>query len=233
MALTITPQSTANSAPSSSSVSYTSQAIGSAASDRIVIVALYAVRDITGTVVSSATIGGVSATILKQQTNHAVSVDNVTAILAAAVPSGTTATVAITFNNSVLRCNIATFSMVGGSISPYATYANTNATDAVPDITIDVPAGGGHVAVVGLYQGSTTTFTWAGSGITEAYDVANTESFSAAYGNYAASASSVNVTATPDAGTVTRQSMCGVSFSAVQKAIPLPRPKTRFYARRF
>lgn len=216
-ALTITPQSSASSASDLTTYTFSAQAIGAASADRIVIVACGAVNVSSGTTLSSATIGGISATILKQQTNNAASVDTIFAIIAASVTSGTTADIVLNYSAGQLRAGVSTYSMTGGSITPYATYANTNGTDAVPDITINVPAGGGHVCGTYFYNGiGATSVTWAGSGMTEGHDFnpESVDTMSSAYGNFSGGTSSLNVTATPVAGTITRQSMCGVSFSA-------------------
>lgn len=215
-ALTLTPQSSAQSASDLTAYTFATQGIGTASSDRIVIVAVNGVNVSSGTSLSSATIAGVSATILVQRTNNAAGVDNITAVIAAAVPTGTTGDVVLTFSTGQLKAAISTYSMTGGSITPHSTYTNTNGTDAVPDITINVPVGGGHVCVVMWFNGvGATTCTWGGTGITEYSDLSLEagELHSSAYGNFAGGASSLNVTATISSGTITRQSMCGVSFS--------------------
>ncbi len=216
-ALTITPQSSASSGSDLTTYTFSAQAIGTASSDRIVIVAVGAANISTGTTLSSATIGGVAATIQKQQTNNAASIDTISAVITAAVPTGTTGDVVLTFSTGQLRVGISTFSLTGGSATASETQADTNGTDAVPDVTINVLAGGGWVGCTYGYTGTATaTVTWAGTGVTEASDaiaeVADT--FSAAYGNFASGTSALNVTATYSNGTITRQSSCGVSFSA-------------------
>lgn len=214
--LTITFQSSTSSGTDTASHSFASQAIGTATADRIVIVAWGAVNVTipTTNALSSATIGGVAATILTQQNNNAASTGNISGIIAAAVPTGTTATVALTFNAAQLRCGIATYSMTGGSITPYATYTNSNGTDTVPDLTVTVPAGGGHVAGVYGYSGTgTATVSW--TTLTEGADmiVEAADTFSSAYSNSTPGFGPTNLTATFSNGTITRQSMTGVSFS--------------------
>lgn len=212
---TVAISSTANAADESDLTTYTftDQAIGAAASERIVVCAICAEGLAAGSrVLSSATIGGVSATILKQQTNTTGSVDAVTAIIAAAVPSGTTATVVLTFSAGMVRAACSTFRMVGGSITPYATYSDTSVSHSPQSVSMNIPALGGAVAACDFFATSGTT-TWAG--LTEAYDETagyGTATASMAYGNFSTAQSSLTVSATPS-GSLTRGSMSAVAFA--------------------
>lgn len=149
-----------------SSYSFASTAIGTASTDRIVVVGITVSAASSGATrsVSSVTIGGISAT----QLSHVVGATWMTAaIYAAAVPTGTTATIAITMSGTCGRCACAVWAMTGGSITPFDTATDTNAS-ADPNASIDVPANGGAVAAAGSATSTTTTWT----GLTERVDTA-------------------------------------------------------------
>lgn len=142
--------------------SFTGRAIGVALATRLVICAVH--WALTGsTNLSSATIGGVSATIVAQcdGTNTGL------AIIAAVVPTGTTATVALTWAASVARGGIGLWRLVGQvSNTAYDFDAPAGGAVAARTATLDVPAGGCVIAACEGDQGSTTTWTNA----TERYD---------------------------------------------------------------
>jgi len=133
--------STQNASVGSSSVSFTSQAFGSADPTRVVIVCA------TGTAggaasLSSATIGGVSATI-QVQTNGAAR--GLSAIISAAVPTGTTGTVSLTYNTSVSRIAIGVWSAINMGLPAAATATNgatTTTSSQTQAMPVNVLAGG-------------------------------------------------------------------------------------------
>ena len=142
--------------------SFTDRAIGESSGGRLVVCAVH--WALTGsTTLSSATIGGVAATIVAQcnGTNTGV------AIIAAVVPTGTTATVALTWAASVARGGIGLWRMVGQVSNTAYDFDNpAGGAQAVRTVTLDVPAGGGVIVASEGDQSNATTWTNA----TERYD---------------------------------------------------------------
>lgn len=141
---------------------FSSQNLGTADADRYIAVGIVA-RGTSPVTVSSATIGGVSATISVQTTNTTPGY-NIAAIIIAAVPSGTTGDIVVTFSAGVLRCGIAAYRLVGiDSITPADT--GTSVANA-PTTSLDIAANGVGIGMA-MTQASTTT-TW--TGLTEDSD---------------------------------------------------------------
>ena len=137
-------------APSAFTTTHTfsSQNIGSAAADRYVIVAA-AVESGAGTpTITSVTIGGVSATFLVNAANANFTRGVLASLL---VTTGTTTTIVInTSTNSVAY--MAVWSKVGGTTpdTPFDTGSDNTITGGSASLTIDYPANG---AVLGLAAG--------------------------------------------------------------------------------
>lgn len=156
---TLAFQTSATDITNVSTYTFSSQPFGTASTDRVVIVTITATQGVNGTI-SSVTIGGVSASIIAQQSSGVITCG----IAAAVVPTGTTGDVVV--NTSTVRdeCAIGIWSSTGlaGAVA-VASGSNTN-LDA---LTLNAEAGGFVIAVC-ANDGDETT-TW--SGATEAYDV--------------------------------------------------------------
>ena len=134
--------------------SFASVDIGAADATRYVIVALAARNSTADRTVSSATIAGVSASIVADGS----AANTQCAILMAAVPTGTTGTIAITFSAAQLRCGIAVWAAYNlRSATAIATLATASATLNVNAVT--------NGFVVGITSGISQTPVW--SGLTE------------------------------------------------------------------
>ena len=89
---------------------------GTADVNRRIVIGVLSRSGSSGRTVSSATIGGVSATIIDQQDLNLVSGGyNVHSYLAADVPSGSSGTVVIVFSGSMLRLQIATYRVISNA----------------------------------------------------------------------------------------------------------------------
>jgi hypothetical protein len=109
---------------------FSSQNIGAAASNRLVICAFYWKGDGTGRTLSSATIGGVSAAIVDQASDTAGTVNPPgVAIFQAPVPTGTTATIAATLSGAAIRAGVAAWRAV--DLSSMTAVNNDNDTEDV------------------------------------------------------------------------------------------------------
>lgn len=182
---TLTYQSYAIDLTGLTTYSFASVGIGSADSTRRVIVAVHWGNSAARTL-SSATIGGVSATIHVQSSSTARGV----AIISALVPTGTTATIEFTFSGAAVRAGIGVWTSIDEqNSSPTATF--TDATDPFSG-TINVPADGFVVAAFSVFENSGAgTVSWTGP--TEVYD--NVASVGSTMGLSGASASGLSANA--------------------------------------
>ena len=174
-----------------STYSFTSVSFGTAASDRIVVVAIHWSAVTTTGSISSVTIGGITATEIATAT-HSVSGATVQcALYAAAVPTGATGDVVVTLNETMDRCSIAAYRMVGASgVTPADTLTSTASP---PSGGIDCPAGGAMIGGAAFYEASAIAWT----GITEDLDQDDVIRFGSANLEFAATQTNLTITATP------------------------------------
>jgi hypothetical protein len=170
---------------------FASQNLGTADADRYIVVGIEARGTNSGLVVSSATIGGQSATITRQVTN-ATSNFNIAALIIAAVPSGTTGDIVINFNVAALRCNVKAWRLTG--ISGVTAADSDSSTASPPSVALDVPAGGW--AVGSAVSAIATSTTW--TGLTENHDtqIAGSITGTAASDDFASAQTGLTITAT-------------------------------------
>lgn len=118
-------QASATAIGSGSTYTYNSQAIGPAAANRLVIVAVHSLQSAGARTISSVTVGGISATVIPGTTFTTTTAhgDYDSALYAASVPTGTTANIVVTMSGSVTGG--------GGGISVWAAYdlSSTTAID--------------------------------------------------------------------------------------------------------
>lgn len=161
--LTIENTLNANTTADASSYTYPGVAIGAASPDRYIIVGTGG-RNASNRTFNSCTVGGAATTRLVHQAtlNHlALFITN------APVVSGTTADIVLSLSGTSQRNAISVWALRGSlaSTTPLDTL-NIDASD--PSGSLDVEAGGAHVAIA--YTNGNTTVTW--TGVTEDYDVA-------------------------------------------------------------
>ncbi len=131
--------------------------IGTAATDRLVVVCISIRRDATVSI-SSATIGGITATL---HINTAATTGNCF-IISAVVPTGTTATVAVTFSTSTTIVTYATYTLTGyNSATPVFTDRQTTAGTARTTTQTTTSRTAVIVADTCVNNGQTTT--WSGT----------------------------------------------------------------------
>lgn len=158
---------------SSTTYNFTSQDLGDAADDRLIVVGVSGYRDAGGTV-NSATIGGVSATIHQSQGAARGSLT----WLSAVVPSGTSGTISVTFSVLQAGCIISTYRVVGyESATPeFTLYDDTSPMSLSPSFTEET-------VVLAHATANTTSggFTWGGTiGVSEDSDVVGDNKYSTA-----------------------------------------------------
>lgn len=196
MAATITFLQVAKDATDLSEYTFSSQDLGVAASDRYIVCTIQGQSNDGGArTISSASIGGVSATISVNLVNSS---GTGCGIIIAPVPTGTTGDVVITFSGTMGDCNIALYRCLGvGSVT--ATDTGSDSATGVPSEalsdTLNISAGG---IAVGVSQNdiSIATATW--GNLTERFDeqTANTNDMSGASAEFATTQTGLTISCT-------------------------------------
>ena len=151
---------------------FTGCSFGAAHPTRRVFVAAYSFfyDGATGWTITGVTIGGVAATIHTVTRTTDTDTGVAVALCSAKIPTGTSGSVAVTSNRTVLYNSVALYRAVFlEDNSPtfaqhYALAGSTNPASA----TVTVPDNGIVLAASGVYRWATRTQTW--SGVTENYD---------------------------------------------------------------
>ena len=146
----------------SSDVTFSGVDIGTAATDRIVVV----MHGCYLNLVTDIKIGGTSGTKIVELDGG-----NATAsIWARAVASGTTADIRLIYGSSLYPRGIYVAAMYGADISPHATATSNEDTPPPMTASLAIPAGGAAFGIAYYSHGSTIqTFTWAN--LTEKVDL--------------------------------------------------------------
>lgn len=156
--VTVSYTAEARQEPASSSFNFATQAIGIAAANRHVVVGISTRATVT---VSTVTIGGVSASSVVAINAGGTQVS----MWIAAVPTGTTATVAVTTSGSCARCFLGVWAMYGSSGTASDTFS-TATGDPLAATGFDVQANG--VAIGYMFDNNNSTATW--TNLTERFD---------------------------------------------------------------
>lgn len=150
---------TATDDTNASSYTFSAQSLGTAASDRYIVVTVGARAGTTETI-SSVTIGGVTATINVQSTSN----NNIASVCIANVPTGATGDIVVTFSGTMDRCGIGAWRATGVTST---TATDTGTSIANPLTTnLDINAGGFAVAIGRTDDIATATWT----NLTEKFD---------------------------------------------------------------
>ncbi len=191
---------------SGSPYSFTSRAIGTAASGRRIIVAVSAGN--SGSLApSTVTVGGISATKVTGS-DVAASTAGVS-LWIAQVDTGTTATIVVTFSSSPPRCGIGVWAAYN-LLNSAAVDVETASGSSPLAISLDVLSGG-IVIAADANGGSARTRTWAG--VSEDYDetVSSSNTQSGGHAAFASSQSGLAVTSTLS-GSAASFALTGASF---------------------
>jgi len=183
------------------STTLTSRSVGSAYSDRVIVGFVHAQRTgSTPRTLTSATIGGVSATILSQQgcqTSQPNS--NMCALIAADVPTGTTTDITLTWSGAVDVSAVALLSLANVQSLTAVDTATDSFNNSPGDNTVSAPldkAQNGITLGVGTARGGSTSMTWSNLD-TELNEVSDgTFNYAAAYELTSSSQTDVDVTLT-------------------------------------
>lgn len=173
---------------------YSTLSLGVAATNRKIIVGCGWQGTVT---LSSATIGGVAATIVLQAASSSVS--NV-ALIIADVPTGTTGDVVLTLSGSTQRSVVGVYRVVDlTSSTAHATSNATSSTAGVITGSLNVPANGFAIAAACTADGSAWTWT----APTEDYDQfpESNHAISTASASYVSAQTPLSVSTTCGTGT--------------------------------
>lgn len=132
--------------------------------DRDYVLAFVFSRDTAnGLSISSMTIGGVSATPILEREFDDAGNSSVVAAYYAAVPTGTTATIAVNFNQSAIRCGVEVYTVKDAtSMTPHATSVHSDSNNDTGPIPLSVAAPSGNSIILGGTFGANGAFSWAG-----------------------------------------------------------------------
>lgn len=168
------------SVPTPSSFTWSSAPFGAEASDRIIAVAFYASRSFTTLfptpAITSMTIGGVSATIAVEV---AATDSGRMAIAYAAVPTGASGNVEVTFNTAISVAQAFIYRISGAELAPFA--VSSDGPSAANPVTFDlsqtVVPGAAVIGICGGLHGasSTASVSWVGLSDPLAAQVTNGE----------------------------------------------------------
>lgn len=161
--VTLDYRTSAVDAANATSYTFSSQDIGTAGSNRQVVILVATTGGPGGTAfASSVTVGGVTATNL-----HQVASSNSTEaeIYIASVPSGTTADVVVNYPRTAGNCGIGVIAVYNGASTANDTGGSTDTS--APSDTLNIPANGAAFGVTSI-NGNTRTSSW--SNLTEHYD---------------------------------------------------------------
>jgi hypothetical protein len=134
-----------------------STGIGTASADRLVVVCISIRRDATVSI-TSATIGGITATL---HVNTANTTGNCF-IISAVVPTGTTATVAITFSTTTTILTYATYT-VKGYLSATPVFTDRQTTAGTARTTTQTTTSRTAIIVADTCVNNGQTTTWSGT----------------------------------------------------------------------
>ena len=157
---TITKTDTGFDSDNLTTYTFSGKSFGAASTDRKIIVGAWT-RDTSSINVVSATIGGVSASVVIDHACTSGSMKSI-ALLIADVPTGTTGDVVITYNTQSSDCYIIVYATTG------LTSSTPTDTSEPASTTLDVMKGG---VVVALSENPSTTQSASWSGLTEDLDV--------------------------------------------------------------
>lgn len=163
-----TYNTTVSSTTNSTSYTFSSVNIGTAASNRlVVIVVLGRPTVVASRIINSATIGGVSATLVSNESSG-----NPAAIISAVITSGTTADVVINWNSSMDNCVISSYSLYDlNSTTAASSVAAQGASAWVSGkITVELSVQKDGISIGGVTTSATTGTPATWSGLTEDYD---------------------------------------------------------------
>ena len=191
----------------SSSQTYSSQGIGVASSDRVVLVSIYSVANTTS-VVQSITCGGVSMTELEAVNYGSY---GKSAIWGVAYPTGTTADIVVTYLGAPDRNCIGVHALTGTAGDFTKFDAASDSGSHTMSTTLDIPANGAVLVTAGSNESGAFS---ADAGFTEDWEESNTSPATGSAGGGSASllAAETARTITVTTGGSAYETLLAISF---------------------
>lgn len=156
---------------------FTNHAIGTAAADRIVVVAFWG-NGTTTTSGATVTIGGNNATVPAGSNINTTDLEAGFAYLA--VAAGTTATIVVTFSGAKSRAGISVWSVTGSSGTPTDTDETTATGTSAALSALTVPSNGCGVFLAAHQNTTTTGWGWTNANERDDQTVENSSRWSGA-----------------------------------------------------
>lgn len=203
-----------------STYDFTSQSLGAEASDRCIVVIATARDSSTATTLTSMTIAGTAATMPFNLTNPGGGATSIMAIGFASVPTGTTGTIQVVYDQLVVRAMIAVYRVTGADCTAAHDSDSATGTTFPLATTIDVPADG--VAISGAMNGlAGVAYSW--TNLTEDAETSGTNfQTSSAHDEFGTTQTGLSVTASYS-GSVAYPISVTVSFAPVAGSSYTPR----------
>lgn len=195
---------------------FPSQNLGTASAGRYIVALIAGSSGTSGRTISSVTIGGVSASQLGFVSEAGST--RASSIWIAAVPTGTTGDVVITWSAGMGRCGVGLYSLTGAQTTAFDTATATATSGTTLSDTINIPAGGVCFSVATAQVSG--DYSWSWTNITEDFDTLletgspNHNRFTGASDVFGSSQSGLALTATASS-TIGSGSMLAVSLAAV------------------
>lgn len=169
---------------------FTAVDIGTASSTRLVVVTVQGRGNpLANRTISSATIGGVSATLVSNQSGG-----NPSAIISAVVTTGTTADVVITWSAGMSICIIGSYSLYDLA-SNTATQTRTDNTWSSGKAEVSLPVENNGIVIGGVSSTTSSSASW--SNLNENYDsLQEGRTYSSASKQMTSTAASYNISVT-------------------------------------
>lgn len=159
-----------NSTSTATTITFTSQSIGTASSDRIVLVCLNWIRGATGGSTTSVTVGGSAATLVSDASSTNLGgFSFVTSIYQIAVSTGTTATISASFSSAGSGATIDVYTLTNYRSATAAYASNTNNASATT-LSLTPSVNSGAVILATSQYAAIGAYTW--SGVTKDSDQA-------------------------------------------------------------
>jgi len=142
------------------SFTFSSQGIGTADPNRLVVVCIGGGPGSGAFTVTGVTIGGNAAAHVSGASAYD-SGGGLSDIWYLAVPTGTTATIAVTFSQSLTRSSIAVYSVTGPGVAVSAGFNNAISLsgNSIAKAVTGIPSGGGTIAAAYLHTATAGTIT--------------------------------------------------------------------------
>lgn len=140
---------------------HSSQALGEAIADRIIVVHISGFGGSVSRTISSVTIGGGSATEIITAIANGDGNDTVlSSLYSAKVPTGTTGDVVVVFSGAMDNCAIIVYRLANVSATISDTGSDITLTGNAVSDTLNIPAGGAAIAGVCFLGTAARTVSW-------------------------------------------------------------------------